>query len=118
MAESRSFSFTSWMGYFIIIIGYDEAENMKYWIIQNTWGPNWGEGGFFKMKRGNDEFGIESICEAGIPYIFDNIAKREILPSEFKRTDNNNTNNIITSIPSSTALLEGPTKISLFDLFK
>jgi len=49
--------------------GFDEENKTKYWILQNSWGENWGEKGFFKMIRGIDHMGIESICESGIPYI-------------------------------------------------
>jgi len=45
--------------------GYDEEKKTKFWILQNSWGDNWGENGFFKMIRGEDHCGIESIGEAG-----------------------------------------------------
>ncbi|KAL9653872.1 hypothetical protein ABK040_012932 [Willaertia magna] len=40
--------------------GVDQTNNLPFWIIANSWGSSWGEGGFFRMKRGNDECGIES----------------------------------------------------------
>lgn len=48
--------------------GFDEESQTKYWILQNSWGASWGENGFFRMVRGIDHLGIESICESGIPY--------------------------------------------------
>jgi cathepsin C len=51
--------------------GYDEEKKIPYWILQNSWGPHWGENGYFKMLRGVDHLGIESICESGIPYYID-----------------------------------------------
>ncbi len=30
---------------------------MDYWICANSWGPEWGEDGFFKIKMG--EGGID-----------------------------------------------------------
>ncbi len=64
----------------VLLVGWgeDESTNDKFWIIQNTWGPNWGEEGYFRMKRGSDEFGIESICETATPIIIDNKTKKEI----------------------------------------
>lgn len=49
--------------------GFDEETQTKYWLLQNSWGENWGENGFFKMVRGIDHLGIESICESGNPYV-------------------------------------------------
>ena len=48
--------------------GYDEEKQVPYWLLQNSWGEKWGEDGYFKMIRGIDQGGIESICESGIPY--------------------------------------------------
>jgi len=57
----------------VLMVGWgeDEKTGEKFWIIQNTWGPQWGEDGFFRMRRGVDDFGIESICEAADPIIIE-----------------------------------------------
>ncbi len=52
--------------------GYDEKLKEKYWLLLNSWGENWGENGFFKMVKGVDHLGIESICEVGNIYYVDN----------------------------------------------
>ena len=44
----------------IIGWGVDPETQQKFWIIRNSYGPTWGMGGDFMMKRGTDEFGIES----------------------------------------------------------
>lgn len=44
----------------IIGYGYDEKLKMKYWVIRNSYGPNWGQKGNFNVRRGMNDFGAES----------------------------------------------------------
>lgn len=48
----------------VLVVGYgvDNVTKEKYWIVKNSWGTEWGEKGFFKIRRGNDECGIESLA--------------------------------------------------------
>lgn len=39
--------------------GYN-GERSKYWIAANSWGKNWGENGYFKIARGENECEIEA----------------------------------------------------------
>ncbi|CAL5983360.1 Cathepsin_B [Hexamita inflata] len=57
-------------GHAIVIIGWGVRNGVKYWQMQNTWGADWGNNGYFKMRRGQNDFGIESQAAACDP-IFD-----------------------------------------------
>ncbi|RLO05453.1 hypothetical protein DYB28_007430 [Aphanomyces astaci] len=54
------------------IVGYGEDEHgVKYWRARNSWGTYWGESGFFKIVRGENNLVIESDCHVMVPDVSD-----------------------------------------------
>ncbi|XP_015791253.1 cathepsin B-like [Tetranychus urticae] len=39
------------------IIGWGVEDDIKYWLVANSWGVQWGDKGFFKIRRNEGEFG-------------------------------------------------------------
>mmetsp|Transcript_111078 Transcript_111078/g.175081 ORF Transcript_111078/g.175081 Transcript_111078/m.175081 type:complete len:554 (-) Transcript_111078:88-1749(-) len=47
----------------VLLIGWGEENGQKYWMVQNSWGADWGEAGYFRISRDNNECGVESQAE-------------------------------------------------------
>ena len=52
-------------GHAVKIVGWGTEDGVDYWKVANSWNTSWGEDGFFKIKRGSDQCGIET---KGPPY--------------------------------------------------
>ena len=49
---------------------------MKYWKVRNSYGPNWGDRGYFKVRKGANDYGGEGENSAIIPICLDCQNKR------------------------------------------
>lgn len=54
-------------GHAVRMLGWGVENGTPYWLIANSWNTDWGNNGFFKIQRGNDECGVESEVTAGLP---------------------------------------------------
>jgi len=44
----------------VLLLGWGVSGDTKYWIGRNSYGRSWGMDGHFLMRRGSNDFGIES----------------------------------------------------------
>ena len=54
-------------GHAVVFVGYGVEDGVNYWICQNSWGPNWGESGYFRIQMGDCNIDVNSV--AGKPIL-------------------------------------------------
>jgi len=63
--QKSFWEFTPEGGHAVKFTGWGTEDGSDYWLVANSWGTGWGLDGFFKISRGNNECGIETM---GPPY--------------------------------------------------
>lgn len=56
-------------GHCICVVGYNDAQ--QFWICKNSWGPDWGESGFFNIRYGDvgidaEMWGVEGVVSPSV----------------------------------------------------
>lgn len=54
-------------GHAVMFVGWGVESGVKYWKVANSWNPYWGENGYFRIRRGNNEGFIENSAVGSMP---------------------------------------------------
>ncbi|EYU46892.1 hypothetical protein ABFS82_04G000300 [Erythranthe guttata] len=55
-------------GHAVKLIGWGTSDDGEdYWLLANQWNKSWGDDGYFMIRRGTNECGIEEDVVAGLP---------------------------------------------------
>merc|ERR1712118_236383 len=48
-------------GVTLVGFGIENSTNKSYWVIRNSWGPSWGEKGYYRLVRGGGARGMNRL---------------------------------------------------------
>ena len=46
------------INHWVELVGEGTEGGTAYWLGRNSWGTTWGNGGFFKIKKGGQNLGV------------------------------------------------------------
>jgi hypothetical protein len=60
---------TGLTSHMVVLVGWDDNDGNGYWILRNSWGQNWGEGGYMRIAYGSNFVGNKVFVAESFDFI-------------------------------------------------
>ncbi|KAG5188198.1 hypothetical protein JKP88DRAFT_178138, partial [Tribonema minus] len=50
----------------VLVVGFGEQDGVEYWVVKNSWGSWWGEGGYYRVVKGQNHCGLANFAVTSV----------------------------------------------------